>query len=99
MGARDALKTQRFRLGFLFLFFFPSPRRVLVLSRSCPIIKKKGKDTRAAVSQAYAYDTGTAGKWPCPCFLVLSSSSVCFSLSNLSLLSIIDPFTFKFSSL
>ena len=99
LGARDALKTQRFRLGFLFIIFFPSPRRVLALSRSCPIIKKKRKDTRAAVSQAYAYDTGTAGKWPCPCFLVLSSSSVCFSLSNLSLLSIIDPFTFKFSSL
>ena len=85
LGARDALKTLRFRLGFLFIIiFFP----LLAVSSPCPgrvrLLKKKGKDTRAAVSQAYAYDTGTAGKWPCPCFLVLSSSSVCFSLSNLS---------------
>ena len=35
LGARDALKTQRFRLGFLSLFVFPSPRRVRLL-------KKKG---------------------------------------------------------
>ena len=38
LGARDSLKTQRFRLGFL-------------------------------LSSPYAYDTGTAGKLPCPCFL------------------------------
>ena len=53
LGARDAIKTQRFRLGFLhFYIFFSSPRRV-----------------------PYAYDTGTAGKLPCPCFLGANSLS------------------------
>ena len=96
MGARDALKTQRFRLGFLFIIvFFP----LLALSRSCPIIKKKKERTRVQPCPRRTRTTRERqANGRVRAFLV-SSSSVCFSLSNLSLLSIIDPFTFKFSSL
>ena len=53
LGARGTLKTQRFRLGFLLFILFLFP--LLAVSRPCPIV-------------LYAYDTGTAGKLPCPCF-------------------------------
>ena len=53
LGARGTLKTQRFRLGFLLFILFLFP--LLAVSRLCPIV-------------LYAYDTGTAGKLPCPCF-------------------------------
>ena len=47
LGARDALKTQRFRLGFLFIIiFFP----LLAVSSPCPgrvrLLKKKKERTR-----------------------------------------------------
>ena len=62
LGSRDALKTQRFRLGFLLFFFFPPLLRAAV-SRQCPIIEKR--EGHACSCVPYAYDTGTAGKLPC----------------------------------
>ena len=53
LSARGTLKTQRFRLGFLLFILFLFP--LLAVSRPCPIV-------------LFAYDTGTAGKLPCPCF-------------------------------
>ena len=55
------------RIFSVFFFFFP----LLPVSD----YKKKGKETRTAVSPAYAvpvrvrHDTGTAGKLPCPCHM------------------------------
>ena len=62
-------KKAAFQVRIFSVFFFFS------LSSPCPTIKKKGKDTRTAVSPAYAvpvrvrHDTGTAGKLPCPCHM------------------------------
>ena len=51
LGARDALKTQRFRSGFFYFFFFPSP----AVSQAYDTGTGQAK---IAVSVLYALDVG-----------------------------------------